>query len=98
MTDNVVVVYIDGGCYNGYDSDLALDVHIFDWDDFSDDPVTYWQELSEDIKTLIQKNNPELYASVLETYEDAKAEADEEARSIPFHDVPDLSRHRRQEN
>lgn len=89
MTDNTVVVYMDGGCYNGYDSDLALDVHIFDWDDFADDPITYWENYPEEIKTVIQKHNPELYASVLETYMDAKAEADEERRSIPFHDVPD---------
>ena len=47
------------------------------------------EDYPEDIKTLIQKHNPELYASVLETYEDARAEADEERRSIPFHDVPD---------
>jgi hypothetical protein len=98
MTDNVVVVYMDGGCYNGYDSDLALDVHIFDWDDFADDPITYWEDYPELIKTVIQKHNPELYASVLESYQDAKAEAAEEKRSIPFHDVPDLSRNQPPEN
>ena len=78
MTDNVVVVYMDGGCYTGYDSDLALDVHIFDWDGFTDDPITYWENYPEEIKTVIQKHNLELYTNVLEIYEDAKAEADEE--------------------
>jgi hypothetical protein len=75
MKNNVVVVYIEGGCYNGYDSELALKVECFDWDNFQDDPVSYWEYFGDAAKAMIIKRNPELYAEVLATYTEAKADA-----------------------
>lgn len=77
---NTIVIHLSGGCWNGYDATDGsnLDLFVFDWDDFEDEPIGYWQDRAQAVKDLLQRNNPDAYADIQETLREAQAERDSE--------------------
>jgi len=70
----------------------------FDWDDFKDDSITYWNNMGAEWQETFKAAAPKLCAYALDTIKEQQEQDAEAERSIPFHDVPDLSRNQRQEN
>ena len=63
---NRAVVFISGGCYDGFTANTAIDMLVFDWDNFNESPETYWDEFPVEYKKLLQQHEPETYATILE--------------------------------
>ncbi len=74
------LVVVEGGCVSDVLSLHPVEYDIWDWDNFQDDPVSYWEDRADqdDLKELFAS---EVLADILERYAEAKAyQAENDAR------------------
>lgn len=81
------VVVLEGGCVSDVLSLHPVEYEVWDWDDFNDNPIVYWQD-REDKDVLKDVFDPEVYEDILKTLKEAEEEERDRIKSIPFHDVP----------
>lgn len=75
-SDECTLIWVEGGIVQEC---TAHSWTVFDWDNFEDDPVEYWNELDEDSKRTLQNAWPALYERILPAYNEAKQREEEEA-------------------
>jgi hypothetical protein len=77
------VVYLSGGCFEGYDSEHPVEIEPFDWDDFNSEPITYWNDLSQEAKDVIKTNecvSQQIQDTLDEAYKEQAEQNDQDNR------------------
>jgi hypothetical protein len=88
MNGEPVIVVVEGGCVSD-----VLGVHsydVFDWDNFKDNPVAYWEENGGDDSEYfgtIKDLSPTLFDEIKQKVDDARREMEAERHKDPFCDV-----------
>ena len=93
--DEIILVVVEGGIVQDVLSDTGrtVDYNVWDWNDFEDDPVSYWEEKTDASKAVYRRTvHPEVYADMIKRYNRAKKreqdEREAEQSKDPFRDVP----------
>lgn len=83
MAGEPIIVVVDGGCVQDV---LGVECYdVFDWDNFNDNPIAYWEENGEsEMMQVIRDTTPSLYEEIVERVEKVKARQENEKRKDPF--------------
>jgi len=80
MKQTHVVIFTEGGNYKGHTASTPIEAESFDWDDFKDDPVDYWESFPEAFKELLKAEDSLTFRDITEQYAQAVLDAAKERK------------------
>jgi hypothetical protein len=60
----IVVAFVKGGIVEDIEASAPANCYAFDWDDFADSPLDYWEERDPELRAHIQAQFPERYRRI----------------------------------
>jgi len=78
----IVVAFVKGGIVEDIESSAPANCYAFDWDDFADSPLDYWEERDPELRAHIQAQFPERYRRIEKRLARARKEQQQQQPSV----------------